>query len=130
MPVIIPGEILTVLAPSNTAKYLGVWLDKHLNFTIHHKKMLAQAAGNLEALRAISGSTWGSSLIAMRKVHQAVIILQMIWALSAWYCPAVRSMLRRDLDKLTNELPKVQRRAVILVSVPLRGIAGAVPNTE
>jgi hypothetical protein len=79
MPVIIPGDTPTTLIPKETAKYLGVWLDKHLNFTTHHrKKMLAKGAGSLEALRGISGSTWGSSLIAMRKIYQAVIIPQML----------------------------------------------------
>jgi hypothetical protein len=110
MPVTIPGDsIPTILKPTDTAKYLGVWLDKHLNFTIHRKKMLAKGASSLEALRGISGSTWGSSLIAMRKVYQAVIIPQMLWGLSAWYCPAARAMPRGDLDKLTNELTKIQK---------------------
>ncbi|OQD79091.1 hypothetical protein PENSOL_c338G04348, partial [Penicillium solitum] len=131
MPVIIPGDTMpTILAPSNTAKYLGVWLDKHLNFTTHRKKMLAKGASSLEALRGISGSTWGSSLIAMRKVYQAVIIPQMLWGLSAWYCPAARAMLRGDLDKLTNELTKIQKRATILISGAFRGTAGAALDTE
>jgi ribonuclease HI len=131
MPVTIPGDPLpTVLAPSDTAKYLGIWLDKHLNFTTHRKRMLAKGAGSLEALRGISGSTWGSSLIAMRKVYQAVIIPQMLWGLSAWYCPAARAMPRGDLDKLTNELTKVQKRAAILISGAFRGTAGAALDTE
>ncbi|OQE07892.1 hypothetical protein PENFLA_c153G01015 [Penicillium flavigenum] len=131
IPVTIPGDPMpTVLAPSDTAKYLGIWLDKHLNFTTHRKKMLAKGAGSLEALRGISGSTWGSSLIAMRKVYQAVIIPQMLWGLSAWYCPAAKAMPRGDLDKLTNELTKIQKRAAILISGALRGTAGAALDTE
>ncbi|KAJ5186134.1 hypothetical protein N7491_005997 [Penicillium cf. griseofulvum] len=120
----------TVLVPSDTAKYLGIWLDKHLNFTTHRKKMLAKGAGSLEALRGISGSTWGSSLIAMRKVYQAVIIPQMLWGLSAWYCPAAKAMPRGNLDKLTNELTKIQKRAAILISGAFRGTAGAALDTE
>lgn len=74
--VIILGDpILTILALLSTTKYLGVWLDKHLNFTIYCKKILIKGAGSLEALYIILGSTWGSSLIAIRKVYQAVIIL-------------------------------------------------------
>ncbi|KAJ5159350.1 uncharacterized protein N7500_009001 [Penicillium coprophilum] len=130
MPVVIPGDIPAVLAPKEVARYLGVWLDKHLNFTTHRKKMLAKGAGSLEALRGISGSTWGSSLIAMRKVYQAVIIPQMLWGLSAWYCPAARAMPRGDLDKLTNELTKIQKRAAILISGAFRGTAGAALDTE
>ncbi|OQE13651.1 hypothetical protein PENFLA_c045G10963 [Penicillium flavigenum] len=131
MPVIIPGDPTpTILAPIGTAKYLGIWLDKHLNFTTYRKKMLAKGASSLEALRAISGSTWGSLLIAMRKVYQAVIIPQMLWGLSAWYCPAARAMERGDLDKLTNELTKIQKRAAILISGAFRGTAGAALDTE
>ncbi|KAJ9480553.1 hypothetical protein VN97_g13002, partial [Penicillium thymicola] len=131
MPVTVPGDPRPItLKPTDTAKYLGVWLDKHLNFTIHRKKMLAKGAGSLEALRGISGSTWGSSLNAMRKVYQAVIIPQMLWGLSAWYCPAARSMPRGDLDKLTNELTKLQKRATILISGAFRGTAGAALDIE
>ncbi|KUM55425.1 hypothetical protein ACN42_g11853 [Penicillium freii] len=128
MPVTIPGDTPTVLTPTDTAKYLGVWLDKHLNFTIHRKKMLAKGASSLEALRGISGSTWGSSLIAMRKVYQAVIIPQMLWGLSAWYCLAARAT--PGLDRLTNELIKIQKRAAILISGAFRGTAGAALDTE
>jgi ribonuclease HI len=130
MPVVIPGDTPTTLIPKETAKYLGVWLDKHLNFTTHRKKMLAKGAGSLAALRGISGSTWGSSLIAMRKIYQAVIIPQMLWGLSAWYCPAAKAMPRGDLDKLTNELTKIQKRAAILISGAFRGTAGAALDTE
>lgn len=57
MPVTIPGDIPTILQPTDIAKYLGIWLDKHLNFIVYRKKMLAKAAGSLEVLRGTSGST-------------------------------------------------------------------------
>jgi hypothetical protein len=44
----------TIIQPSETAKYLGVWLDKRLEFDIHRKKLLAKANGSLEALRAMT----------------------------------------------------------------------------
>ncbi|KAG0155486.1 hypothetical protein PDIDSM_1063 [Penicillium digitatum] len=129
-PATLPGEPTTTLAPTSTAKYLGVWLDKYLDFSTHRRKIPAKGASSLEALRGISGSTWGSSLVAMRRVYQAVIIPQMLWGLSAWYCPAARSMPRGDLDKLTNELIKIQKRAAILISGAFRGTAGAALDTE
>ncbi|KAJ5562064.1 hypothetical protein N7461_000825 [Penicillium sp. DV-2018c] len=131
MPVTIPGQQgTTVLQPSDNARYLGVWLDERLSFSTHRKKMLAKGASSLEALRGISGSTWGTSLAAMRKVYQAVIIPQMLWGVSAWYCPAARAMPRGDLERLTNELAKIQKRAAILISGAFRGTAGAALDTE
>jgi hypothetical protein len=44
------------IQPLGIAKYLGVWLDKHLDFNTHRQKLLAKANGSLEALRAITGS--------------------------------------------------------------------------
>jgi hypothetical protein len=126
MPIKIPGEPPIILEPSDTAKYLGFWLDKYLIFTTHRKKMLAKGAGSLEALR----STRGSSLIAMRKVYQAAIVPQLLWGVSAWFCPVARAMPRGDLDKLTNELIKIQKRAAILISGAFRGTAGAALDIE
>jgi hypothetical protein len=57
-----------IVQPTQSAKYLGVWLDKHLDFNTHRRKLLAKANGSLEALRAMTGSVWGASLMAMRKV--------------------------------------------------------------
>jgi hypothetical protein len=33
----------TPIEPSEHAKYLGIWLDKLLNFTMHRKKLLAKS---------------------------------------------------------------------------------------
>jgi hypothetical protein len=57
------------IQPTQSAKYLGVWLDKHLDFDTHRRKLLDKANGSLEALRAMTGSVWGASLVAMRKVY-------------------------------------------------------------
>jgi hypothetical protein len=37
-------------------------------------ELLAKVVGSLDALGGISGSTWGASLMSMRKLYQAVII--------------------------------------------------------
>jgi hypothetical protein len=77
-------------------------------------------------LRCVEKSRYLSShtLVAMRRVYQAVIIPQMLWGLSAWYCPAARSMPRGDLDKLTNELIKIQKRAATSTVCCSRNLIG------
>ncbi|GMF81920.1 unnamed protein product [Aspergillus oryzae] len=73
--------------PTETAKYLGVWLDKTLSFSIHRTKALAKAHGTLAALKGIAGSTWGAPLRAMRRIYQAVVVPQLFYAAAAWYSP-------------------------------------------
>ncbi|KAJ6029797.1 hypothetical protein N7499_012205 [Penicillium canescens] len=128
MPVTVPGG--TSIQPSEHAKYLGVWLDKQLNFSIHRKKLLAKAASSLEALRGISGSTWGASLMSMRKLYQAVIVPQALWGISAWYCPAARKIPAWEMARLVNELVKLQKRAAVLISGAFKSISTAALDIE
>ncbi|EIT74601.1 reverse transcriptase [Aspergillus oryzae 3.042] len=46
----------TTIKPTETAKYLGIWLDKTLSFATHRTKALARAHSTLAALRGIAGS--------------------------------------------------------------------------
>ncbi|OKP10281.1 hypothetical protein PENSUB_4301 [Penicillium subrubescens] len=118
------------IQPTRSAKYLGVWLDKHLDFNTHRQKLLAKANGSLEALQAMTGSVWGASLAAMRKVYQAVVVPQMFYGISAWYCPAARSIPAWEMKRIVNEFTKVQRRAAILISGAFKSTSAAALNVE
>jgi endonuclease/exonuclease/phosphatase family metal-dependent hydrolase len=118
------------IQPTQSAKYLGVWLDKHLDFNTHRQKLLAKANGSLEALRAMTGSVWGASLAAMRKVYQAVVVPQMLYGVSAWYCPAARAMPAGELRRTINEFTRIQRRAAILISGAFKSTSAAALNVE
>jgi hypothetical protein len=118
------------IQPTQSAKYLGVWLDKRLDFNVHRQKLLAKANGSLEALRAMTGSTWGASLMAMRKVYQAMVVPQMLHGVSAWYSPAARAMPAGELRPTVNEFTKIQRRAAILISGAFKSTSAAAVNIE
>ncbi|KAI9037099.1 putative RNA-directed DNA polymerase from transposon X-element, partial [Aspergillus affinis] len=64
----------SIIKPVEYAKYLGIWFDRTLSFDTHRAKALAKANRTLEALRSISGSTWGTSLLSMRRIYLAVRI--------------------------------------------------------
>jgi ribonuclease HI len=68
--------------------------------------------------------------MAMRKVYQAVIIPQMLWGLSAWYCPAAKVLPRVEMKRVIRELAQIQKRAAILISGAFRGTAGAALDIE
>jgi hypothetical protein len=118
------------IQPTQSAKYLGVWLDKHLDFKTHRQKLLAKGNGSLEALRAMTGSTWGTSLVAMRKVYQAVVVPQMLYGVSAWFCPTVKAMPAGEMRRIISEFTRVQRRAAILISGAFKSMRAAALNIE
>jgi hypothetical protein len=129
MPVTMLGQEVPI-QPIAHAKYVGVWLDKQLKFDIHRKKLLALAAGSLEALRGISVSTRGASLMSTRKIYQAVIISQALSGISAWYCPAARSVPAWEMTHVTNEPVKLQKRAATLISGVFKSTSTAALDVE
>jgi ribonuclease HI len=66
----------------------------------------------------------------MRKVYQAVVVPQMLYGVSAWYCPAARAMPAGELRRAINEFTKIQRRAAILISGAFKSTGAAALNIE
>jgi ribonuclease HI len=118
----------TTIQPTESARYLGIWLDKTLSFSTHRTKIINRANSSLEALRSISGSTWGASLTAMRKIYRAVVVPQLLYGVAAWFNP--RQIPAVDQNKIINEFSKIQKRAAILISGAFRGTAAAALNME
>ena len=99
--------------PSPTAeRYLGYWNDSKLTFTHHHDKAIMKVETSLKALRSLSGSTWGTSLSAMRTVYQAVIIPQMLFGVAAWYSALTTGITRANA--VSSRFASVQKKATCL----------------
>jgi hypothetical protein len=116
------------IQPTESARYLGIWLDKTLSFNTHRTKIINRANSSLEALRSITGSTWGASLMAMRKIYRAVVVPQLLYGVTAWFNP--RQILAVDQNKIINEVSKIQKRAAVLISSAFQGTAAAALNME
>ncbi|GFF61803.1 probable RNA-directed DNA polymerase from transposon X-element [Aspergillus udagawae] len=116
------------IQPTESARYLGIWLDKTLSFNTHRTKIINRANSSLEALRSITGSTWGASLMAMRKIYRAVVVPQLLYGVTAWFNP--RQILAVDQNKIINEVSKIQKRAAVLISGAFQGTAAAALNME
>jgi ribonuclease HI len=54
-------------------KYLGVIIDKNLNFSSHIKYITKRIGSRLNAMRAISGLPGGANSVVLRKVYQATV---------------------------------------------------------
>ncbi|KNG79995.1 putative reverse transcriptase [Aspergillus nomiae NRRL 13137] len=120
----------TTIKPTETAKYLGIWLDKTLSFATHRTKALAKAHGTLAALRGIAGSTWGVPLRAMRRIYQAVVIPQLFYGATAWFSPRGGQMVASTNQKMLAEFAQIQKQAALLISGAFKGTAAAALNVE
>ncbi|KAJ5636973.1 hypothetical protein N7490_006852 [Penicillium lividum] len=114
-----------IIRPSPHAKYLGIWLDKQLNFNTHCEKLTGKANGSLEALRALTGSTWGATLTAMRTVYQAVVIPQMLYGVAVWFPSSATKR-----NQIISSFTKIQRRASIMIAGAFKSMSAAALNVE
>ena len=119
-----------IIQPSESAKYLGVWLDQTLSFDAHRAKLSGKGNASLEALRGISGSTWGASLMAIRTVYRAVVIPQLLYGVAAWYCPLSKTTPKVEENRITTIFTAIQRRACILIAGAFKSMSAAALNIE
>ncbi|KAJ5667634.1 hypothetical protein N7507_003498 [Penicillium longicatenatum] len=113
------------IQPSPHAKYLGIWLDKELNFNSHRQKLIGKANASLEALQALTGSTWGATLSAMRTVYQAVVIPQLLYGVTAWFPNTATKQ-----NQIINSFIRIQRRAAIMIAGAFKSMSAAALNVE
>jgi hypothetical protein len=113
-----------VIKPTRTAeRYLGFWLDEKLNFDVHRKKLLDKGRASLQALRSLSGSTWGASLLSMRRLYQAIIIPQTLYGLAAWFEP--QQWTKSKQIQIAKPFSVLQHQAACVVSGAFRTTAAA-----
>lgn len=124
-PLCLPG---VTIEPSESARYLGFWLDEDLSFSTHRKKLMQKGATSLQAIRSLGASTWGSSTLAMRRIYQAVIIPQMLFGVAAWFMPNNDTKGRRAT--ISKAFEDVQHKAACLIGGAFKTTAAAALGAE
>ena len=104
-----------VIQASETAKYLGIILDRRLSWEPHLNYIAAKASHKLALLSALNGSTWGFTLTDLRKTYLATVLPQFLYCASVWYIPegGYGRQTRQNLAERT--LNSIQRRAAIII---------------
>ena len=74
----------TVLALSDQVKYLGVMLDKMLNWASHINMIKGKAIRNLMTCKSLVGRRWGLKPKVMRWLYLSVIRPTMTYAAYVW----------------------------------------------
>ena len=68
-----PRELKTI-QPVKVIRYLGIWLDSHLNFTAHVQKTTSKAITTAHALCLLSNSIRGMHQTNARQLYQGAIL--------------------------------------------------------
>ena len=110
-----------LLSLSNTATFLGIVLDERLTWNSHAQAVEQRCLKRLNALRAISGSSWGVSKSSLLQVYRATIRSVMDCG-----CEAV------DLgsERIKSVYEKIQAQAVAICCGSMRGISTASLQVE
>ena len=119
-PLVLPSITIT---PSESVKYLGVILDKGLNW----KEQAAYVAGKgstwaAQIRRAVRPS-WGLTPRSARKLYVGVAIPRILYGIEIWCYPARRvkgKEVRKDPMAATRKLATIQRQGALAITGGLR----------
>jgi Reverse transcriptase (RNA-dependent DNA polymerase) len=104
------------VAPKESARFLGVWLDRKLRWRSHLTKIKAKMETQVYALTKIAASTWGCSLARAREVYTKAIRSAIAYGASAYHTPA---------DPQKQSPRGIARQLLTTQSSCLRVVAGA-----
>ena len=78
----------TEVTPVESARFLGVWLDRKLRWRRHLAKVKTKLETQIFALTKLAASTWGCSLARAREIYTKVIRSAIAYGASAFHKPA------------------------------------------
>ena len=93
-------------------------------------EMEAKATKRLAALRAVSGSTWGTSVDEMRTLYRGTILPLFMYCASVWYIPAGGHGYKDDQNRALRTLRTIQRRAAQVIGGAFGTTAGEALDVE
>lgn len=85
---------------TNKLKYLGVWIDKSLNWTPHVDFIIKKATKSALALSRICRNTWGLNSDEMKIIYRGAIEPMITYCSSVWSEATNRRNIRAKLSRL------------------------------
>ena len=76
-----------VITPVSSARFLGIWLNRKLNWKPQLKKLEQKLERQCRALTRIAASTWGCSLTRAREIYTKVIRSVIAYGAPAYHVP-------------------------------------------
>ncbi|EAQ89449.1 hypothetical protein CHGG_06068 [Chaetomium globosum CBS 148.51] len=116
-----PGRGTSPVRPKESARFLGVWLDRKLNWKAHLAAVERKLRTQSYALSRLAASTWGLGLAKAREVYTKCIRSALAYGASSFHIPT--DVGGEPVKKgTTKALGKAQNKS-------LRIVAGAFKHT-
>ena len=113
-----------------TCKYLGLTIDSALRWKPHVDEVKRKATKTISALSSLGISTWGLTLGDARTIYRGVVVLQIMYACSAWSNANWRTRGRPYTDKTLAQIQSIQTRAARAVSSAYRATSAPALDIE
>jgi len=82
-PLLLPGQ--SAISAPKTIRWLGFYLDRHLNFTHHTKIMANRAAATTRAMRVLGNTVKGMSHVQIRQLTISTVIPTLTYGCQLWW---------------------------------------------
>ncbi|EKG09000.1 hypothetical protein MPH_14030 [Macrophomina phaseolina MS6] len=116
------------LSPSDSCRFLGVFLDQKLSGKTHVQQLRARATTTLAALSSIAGSTWGIPTLGLRQIYRSIILPRILYCCSVWATGSQRS---RSIEaRLADTVEAIQYRAARIIAGAYKATSKAALDIE
>ncbi|EKG09366.1 Reverse transcriptase, partial [Macrophomina phaseolina MS6] len=116
------------LSPSDSCRFLGVFLGQKLSGKTHVQQLQARATTALTALSSIAGSTWGIPTLGLRQIYRSIILPRILYCCSIWALGKPRS---KSMEaRLADTVEAIQYRAARIIAGAFRATSKAALDVE
>ena len=112
-----PGLQAPIVA-HKTIRWLGFFLDRHLNFVEHTKIMAARASATIRAMGILGNTVQGMSHVQLRQLTISTIIPVLTYGCQLWWGGRYSSSNSGRLQKTLNGALRLVCRAFRTTSIP------------
>ena len=113
MPPKKPEGGTSLVKPTASARFLGVWLDRKLNWKAHQRAVERKLKTQSYALSRITAKTWGLGLAKAREVYTKCIRSALAYGASSFHTPTKRG---GKPATSTKALRKAQNKSLRIVA--------------